>query len=131
MSQAPRRNTGALASRSAISASQVEHDLTPRLGAANQQVARGRSFEWLWPVTDRASNQPAFAGMTDPRPARPPHGNITSLGEFEQALERGIPADTEATTRERDQRARAGRSGRQVRWKAGCVLNQAGCDGWS
>ena len=63
--------------------SQVKHDLIVRLGAANQQVAAGRSFEWLWLVANAASNQPAFAAMADPRPARPPHRNITSLGEFE------------------------------------------------
>ncbi len=69
MSQAPRGSTGEPASRSATSASQVEHDLTPRLGAAYQQGALGRSFEWLWLVDDSAGNQPTFAGMTDPRPA--------------------------------------------------------------
>ena len=118
-----------LCSRSATSASQVKHDLIPRLGAANQQVAVGRSFEWLWLVADEARNQPAFAGMADPRPARPPHRNIAGLGEFEQALERWIPGNDEATASERDQRPRAGSPVRQVRWEARCVHHArcAGC----
>ena len=70
--------------------SHVEHDLTPRLGAAHQQVALGRLFERFWLVADAAGNQPTFASMTDPRPARPPDRNIAGLGEFEQALQRRI-----------------------------------------
>jgi len=56
----------------ATSASQVKNDLVPRLGATYQQVSVGRLFEWLWLVADSAGNQPAFAAMTDPCPARPP-----------------------------------------------------------
>ena len=95
------------------SASQVNNDLVPRLGAADQQIAVGRGFERFRLVTDGASNQPAFAAMTDPCPARPPHGNIAGLGQFEQALVRRIPMNDEATASERDLRPRAGRPGRK------------------
>jgi hypothetical protein len=84
----------------AHSASQIQRDLAARLGAADQQVAGSRWFEWLWLVADGAGNQPAFAGMTDPCPARPPHRDITCLGQFEQALVRRIPGNDEATARE-------------------------------
>ena len=116
--------------KSATSASQVNNDLVARLGAADQQVAVSRKFEWLWLITDGAGNQPAFAAMTDPCPARPPHWNIAGLGEFEQALERRIPVNEETTASERDQRPRAGRTGRQVRWEARCI-HHAGCAGWT
>jgi hypothetical protein len=122
--------------RSATCTLQVNNDLTPRLGAANQQGAVGWSFERLWLVADVAGNQPAFAGVTNPRPARPPHRNITGLGEFEQALERRIPVNDEATASERDQRPCAGRSGRRVWWEArrvhharcaGCIRTEKPC----
>ena len=121
---------GASAARSTTSASQVKHDLIARLGAANQQGAVGRSFEWLWLVADGAGNQSALAAMTDPRPARPPDRNIAGLGEFEQALQRRIPVDNEAAASERDQRSYAGRSSRQVRRPTRCV-HHTGCAGWS
>ena len=101
------------------------------MGAANQQVAIGGLFEWLWLVADVACKQPAFAAMTDPRPARPPHRNIARLGKFEQALEPRVPVNDQATAGERDQRSRAGRSGRKVRGKTLGRVNHARCAGWS
>jgi len=68
--------------------SQVNFDFAGRCRAADQQVARGRSLQWIRRVLDSSSDQGAFAGMANPRTTLPLYGDIAGLGEFKQA---GIP----------------------------------------
>src|SRR5947207_5911756 len=80
-------------------ASKIEGNVTLRLAAADQQIARGRRLDWVRPVADGARNQPRLAVMTNSGAARPAHRHIARLGEFEQAVECGAPMDGEVAPR--------------------------------
>ena len=74
------------------------------LAAADQQIARGRRFDWVRSVEDGAGNQPRLAVVTNSGAARPAHRHIARLGQFEQAVECGTPVDSEIAPRKGYQR---------------------------
>ena len=83
-----------------IDASEVEHDITSRFGAADEEVALSRRLDGFGSVCNAAADQPALTAMADPCPTGPSHGNVASFSEFEKVAKLGIPADVETTPRE-------------------------------
>jgi hypothetical protein len=85
--------------------SQINNDVAHWLRAADQHITVRRCIDRIRPVADRPCHKCGLAGVADPRSTRPSHRHVASLSQFEQALERWRPADTEAATGERNQRA--------------------------
>src|SRR6202022_4149562 len=98
----------------ALIASEIDRDIAFGLAAADQHVAVGRRLDRVGPIADGAGDEPGLAIVADPGTARPAHRHIARLGELEKALECRAPTDIEATARERYQRSRAFRPGRQM-----------------
>src|SRR5260370_41330841 len=87
--------------RATVGPKRLEIDLhfTVWLRATDQQVALGCGFERDDLIVDGTSDQGAFAGVADTGTTRPPDGNVAGLSEFEEAMERWVPWDSEAASR--------------------------------
>jgi hypothetical protein len=62
-----------------------------------------------------AAQESALAHVADSAPTRPSHGDIASLGQFQQALELVIPWHSQAAASKRYDRSVSGRSKREMR----------------
>lgn len=91
--------------------SEVQNHLFTRLRTANQDIAVGRRLKRFGLVAYRAGYQAAFAGVTDARPARPPHRNVAGFSKLQQTLILRVPCDGQAAACKGDLWSRAGRSG--------------------
>lgn len=78
--------------------------------ATEEDVAWGGRVERVGQVVDFTSDQGGFAGMADAGPAGPFGGNVAGFGEFQKALETGVPSGDEATAGEGDLWSLAGGS---------------------
>src|SRR6516162_4735461 len=96
-------------------ASEIDHNLAPRLGTTNQHAAGSRWIDWVGPVGDRAGHKPGFTSVTDSRAARPSRRDVARCGKLKEALKGRAPTDIQAASGEGNQRSLTGRPGRQVR----------------
>lgn len=78
---------------------QVDYDVACRLAAADQHGAFGGRLNRVRLVVDSTDDEPGLAAVAHPGPARPSDGDIARLGEVEEAVKRGAPADIEVTPR--------------------------------
>jgi hypothetical protein len=99
----------------ASTASKIESNVTLGLATADQQIAIGRRLDWVRPVDHGAGNEPRLAVMTNSGAARPAHGHIARLGQFEQAMECGTPVDSEIAARKGYKRPDLGGFPRRMR----------------
>ena len=83
---------------------EVECDVLPRLGAAQQHVAVGWRFKRFGLVADLAADEAALAGVADAGAATEAGGDVACFGELEQAAERRVPVDREVAAAELDER---------------------------
>ena len=98
--------------------SEIDDDVACWLGAADQHIAIGRWPDRVGSIADSAEDESRLAAVADAGPARPSNRYIASFGEFEQAIKRRAPVDTEIASGERYQRTGTGQPVRQMRWPA-------------
>jgi hypothetical protein len=70
----------------AFIASEIDHEVALRLGAADQHIAGSRRIDWIGLVGDGPGHKPGFTTGTDTGAARPPGGDVARFGKLKQAL---------------------------------------------
>ena len=53
----------------ALAQSKIDDDVALGLAAADECIAIGRRFDWLWSVANSAHDEPGLATVADPCPA--------------------------------------------------------------
>src|SRR3954447_7941386 len=102
------------AQRSCSAASQVEDDVAPRLGAADEHTPVGGWLHRVGAVTDTAGDERRLTCLADAGAARPPDRYVARLSEFEQAAVVVTPRNREVAAGERDRGAASSLGDRRV-----------------
>ena len=66
---------------------EINHDFAFWLGAAYQHVALDRRLDRIGPIADGTGDERGLTIVADAGAARPSHGDIACLSQFEDALE--------------------------------------------